>query len=317
MSPRKMKKTSLKPSARRAGFTLIEMLIVIAIIGILAAILFPVFSRARQAAQRTTCASNMKQLGMAFLQYVQDNNGRYPGGGNYQQWAGGVNGSGLATPMTQNTGHWMTGGPENGSPQNYSDKGLAENTGDKNGDTVTGFDYVSGKVAMPEKTGLFQYVKSTAVYMCPSTEDAEEKHLSYSMNCALTGVKDTKIQAPTEIVLLVDEGKSLNDGWFWATNKAGSTDILTTGHLNGGNLLFVDGHVKFYSFEDFTLDAKPTGLANKSRMTGIPRFHDRGLGSPTGSSYPTAFSDAPKGDKPGNDGCGEPATAAAVPPGTA
>ena len=54
------------------GFTLIELLIVIAIIAILAAILFPVFARARENARRSSCQSNMKQLGLAWLQYTQD-----------------------------------------------------------------------------------------------------------------------------------------------------------------------------------------------------------------------------------------------------
>ncbi len=57
---------------KRSGFTLIELLVVIAIIAILAAILFPVFATAREKARQTSCASNLKQLGLAIVQYTQD-----------------------------------------------------------------------------------------------------------------------------------------------------------------------------------------------------------------------------------------------------
>jgi len=59
----------------RRGFTLIELLVVIAIIAILAAILFPVFARAREAARSASCRSNLKQLASAVQMYVQDNDG--------------------------------------------------------------------------------------------------------------------------------------------------------------------------------------------------------------------------------------------------
>jgi len=60
----------MEPANKRA-FTLTELLVVIAIIAILAAILFPVFAKAREKARQITCASNGKQLGLAFIQYAQ------------------------------------------------------------------------------------------------------------------------------------------------------------------------------------------------------------------------------------------------------
>ena len=65
-------------NVNRKGFTLIELLVVIAIIAILAAILFPVFAKAREKARQTNCISNLKQIGNGFSMYIQDYEGNYP-----------------------------------------------------------------------------------------------------------------------------------------------------------------------------------------------------------------------------------------------
>lgn len=62
---------------KRSGFTLIELLVVIAIIAILAAILFPVFAKAREKARQSSCLSNTKQIGLAIMQYVSDYDQRF------------------------------------------------------------------------------------------------------------------------------------------------------------------------------------------------------------------------------------------------
>src|SRR6187431_2992756 len=71
------KEVKMKRNIQR-GFTLIKLLVVIAIIAILAAILFPVFAQAREKARQTTCTSNMKNLGLAIMMYVQDYDETYP-----------------------------------------------------------------------------------------------------------------------------------------------------------------------------------------------------------------------------------------------
>ncbi len=80
---------------KRQGFTLIELLVVIAIIAILAAILFPVFARARENARKATCQSNLKQIATAALMYGQD----------YDEWAMGWNQGGNCTASSR-TGGW-------------------------------------------------------------------------------------------------------------------------------------------------------------------------------------------------------------------
>jgi prepilin-type N-terminal cleavage/methylation domain-containing protein len=76
----------------KPAFTLIELLVVIAIIALLAAILFPVFSLARERARQSACASNLKQIGLGMLQYIQDYDETTPAtqnsGGNSTGWAG-------------------------------------------------------------------------------------------------------------------------------------------------------------------------------------------------------------------------------------
>ena len=64
--------------SHRTGFTLIELLVVMAIIAILAAMLVPAFGRAREAGRATACLSNLRQIGVGFQLYVQDNNNRLP-----------------------------------------------------------------------------------------------------------------------------------------------------------------------------------------------------------------------------------------------
>jgi len=73
-----------QPNARKDGFTLIELLVVIAIISILAAILFPVFARARENARKAACMSNLKQIGLGMMMYIQDFDETFPVA--YQSW---------------------------------------------------------------------------------------------------------------------------------------------------------------------------------------------------------------------------------------
>ncbi len=249
-------------SRRHRGFTLVELMVAIGIIAVLAGLLFPVFKTVRDKGKVTLCSNNLQQLGLGFQQYLQDYQQRYPGGGQYQEWANG--------------GHWV-GADLNGNNAAGTSGGTAvalTNPGDPIGQPYTGAE------AKPEKGALYSYVKNAQVYVCPSEQNGEFKRLTYSMNCAIAGLNATvRMKQPTEVVLLVDENNA-NDGYFYTAGigAAGSTDALSTNHSKGGSLLFCDGHVKFYNYAALPLDnptVSPQAVTLKTQLTGSPRFWDK------------------------------------------
>jgi prepilin-type N-terminal cleavage/methylation domain-containing protein/prepilin-type processing-associated H-X9-DG protein len=115
-----MKTMNNKRAARR-GFTLIELLVVIAIIAILAAILFPVFARARENARKASCMSNMKQLGLAVMQYTQDYDETMPPGiAAYEGWWQ-VTWAGLVQPYTKSLQVFQCPSDSRSRPHNNPD----------------------------------------------------------------------------------------------------------------------------------------------------------------------------------------------------
>lgn len=253
----------------RPGFTLVELMVVIGVIALLAALLFPVLRSVRDRAKVALCSNNLQQLGVGFQQYLQDYQQRYPGAGQFQKWASG--------------GHWVAASA-NGNYSTGKDTGGNWSAMTDPSDTTR--QPYTGAEAQPEKGALYSYVKNAGVYVCPSEPNGEFKKLTYSMNCAIAGLNATvRMKQPSDVVLLVDENNA-NDGFFWAFDANAvygsvSTDAISQNHSNGGNLLFCDGHVKFYNYNALPLDDDlkvtdnaTTGLKYKIRTTGAPRFWD-------------------------------------------
>lgn len=210
--------------SRRHGFTLIELLVVIAIIAVLASILFPAFARARENARRTSCLSNFKQIGLAFLQYTQDYDEAYP----------------LTSYGATNISWTNSAQPYMKSTQVFrcpSDSGTAWN------DPVYPGKFVGGVPANYYTT-------------------------SYLMNAWMAGTnqfaRESAIQSTSQVVLLSESNGVARDhfhpfywgsspeqtnafmnGATWDTAKNETKEFPLTRHLDGFNVAYCDGHVKW------------------------------------------------------------------------
>lgn len=172
----------------KRGFTLIELLVVIAIIAILAAILFPVFAKAREKARQTSCLNNLKQLGLAMIQYAQDYDERFPARsgplftdpalGEFNLRLDGTHQHGWATrilPYIKNSQVYVC--PSNSFRSCGINYGVADNAFDTSGACVKYFNESQpmGRFVRPSESlmiteknggGGDQYVLSTAWYCC-------------------------------------------------------------------------------------------------------------------------------------------------------
>ena len=239
---------------KKTAFTLIELLVVIAIIAILAAILFPVFARARENARRTSCQSNLKQIGLSFLQYSQDYDETMVMG-KQQNWvyangsAGEVAWDTPLSPYLVKASTTSYGNGENQMLRCPSD-GIAPKTSTRTKRSYAiPLSSVGGDTAWPQEVTLPGNSSGTSL-----------------------GRKLSQFPAPSETFMLVESPNAENEvgtanGYRVAgiNNPGGSTtnywqfqlgqgaaagnSLYTNGkqgeHFDGFNYLYVDGHVKF------------------------------------------------------------------------
>lgn len=202
----------------RRGFTLIELLVVIAIIAILAAILFPVFAKAREKARQSSCLNNLKQIGVAFLQYSQDYDERFPKGDSAAwgdgAWPGYPHGGYVDAiyPYVKNVQVFVC--PSDSTRNCISAANPPTDT------HTFGSDYL------------------------PGTYPAQQ--LSYMYNYYLYSYPQSMLQYPAETVMACE---GIERPYIYASgNKLASTNARMIGgarHNEGMNLAFVDGHAKW------------------------------------------------------------------------
>lgn len=213
----------------RYGFTLIELLVVIAIIGILAALLFPVFARARERARMTSCAGNLRQIDSALKLYQQDYDGFYPG---------------LKTTGNADNCTWVDRVyPYTKSEQVFSCPSFAKDR------------YVPGCA----HSGLMNQLNNNGSY------DMNTPHITLRIISILDTttsisplpVHETQYRFPSSTIFLLDG----QDYPYAAVNPGvepitSIEDLFVRGvanrHNDGNNVCFADGHVKWLSLQMLT-----------------------------------------------------------------
>ncbi len=249
----------------KKAFTLIELLVVIAIIAILAAILFPVFARARENARRSSCQSNLKQIGLSIFQYLQDYDESYP-----LAVTGASYGFPTTPPFPVPVGWGDAVQPYIKSDQIYQCPSESQ-----------------GPSPYPYQTGYTDYFYNAGLSWSGGANSynnaVKQSKLEFASLTIMNGDLSSGGNATTRTTGRASSG-NMGAGGTTAPGINAATP-LTVGagnaiggggqrHLEGINLSFADGHVKWYPCEGIDTCGKiyqmRTSFANSQQS---PTFH--------------------------------------------
>lgn len=243
-------RTRLYPAQR--GFTLIELLVVIAIIAILAAILFPVFAKARENARRASCQSNLKQIGLGIAQYAQDNDSTLPlPGGPFTTNGGAADMAGPLGSWQQRIQPYIKSAQLFSCPSNPNKNKVRD-------PAIPALNYPLINVSYAGNIHYFGW-------------SGDIGQAESNINSPATKILATEVQACCHITMGAADWDSYS-GFF---------DRGWSGHLGTWNCLYGDGHVKAMRPTATMTPVNQWGAMGDTNGSGLP-FCDGGswTGSP-------------------------------------
>jgi prepilin-type N-terminal cleavage/methylation domain-containing protein len=224
----------------KRGFTLIELLVVIAIIAILAAILFPVFAQAREAARKTNCVSNTKQIGTAIMMYSQDYDEVYPMGGGPgaapNRWRH------FVYPYVKNAGLFTCPSDTAGNMRAQLDPTTGQPVGGGYG-TNSNIMFWGGARSIAEVTNPAGTFVACDAAQCTTGVISNDKPETW--NTFKSGPTDWQVQPPTDWT---------NDTTARYTTDSSSGDPRRrpiARHQEGLSVIYADGHSKWSKVGQF------------------------------------------------------------------